>query len=301
LDPLGDGAAEGAERFVWLKAALRGEFSGSEEGRAMRFLIMALALWAGAVQAQWVAPDVDPLSAAGPISIVDSDDGWSRVLQVGKQRFFEDGIFRYVSVEDQRGALYLIFVSAGGTGCGGQYAWLHTDGGTARLTDLFGTCSEKVEVASDAETVTVTMPAFAASDGFVAFVYDGKTIEEGIVGQRSAGVGLVGVDWVGRYPFEVLRDTDWRPTLEEMMGPEAYARAGEVIATSSPFEVQGSWVVGEGFAPRMRGNAHGLIALHIEDEARAIVAIRTEERGVEIWGELEGSVPEAVMDFVNGG
>ncbi len=232
--------------------------------------------------AQHVAEGVDTESAAGRIEIVEAGDGFSRVVSVGGRHFFADGLYRFVSVEDQRGALYLISLGSGGSGCPALYAWLHTEGGRARVTETFGNCSDLAELRSDKETVRVVMPARVAADGFVAFVYDGRSIEEVVLGQVSAGVGLRAEDWIGRYPYEVMRDADWRGPLVAQMGEAAYRRAGEVIGTSTPFVVEGDWVVGEGFNNRLPGIARGVLALNRTD-GRAIVAIRTQAHGLEVW------------------
>lgn len=263
-----------------------------------RLAVFALGLLIGATsgQAQSIAEGVDLSTESGQIAILDSADGFSRVLRVGDRRFFEDGGYRYVSVEAQRGALYLIGVASGGTACPSLFVWLHTEGGAPRVTETFGNCSDLPGVSSDAETVTVTLPSSTAADGFVSFVYDGKTIDERVVGQRVSGVGPVAEDWIGRYPFEVFRDADWRGPLVALMGEADYRRAGDVIATSSPFEAEGDWVTGTGFNSRIDG-ARGAIALNRRD-GRAVVAIRTDARGLEMWGNPGGTIPPGLLSVL---
>gem|GEM_PF-1949094 len=263
----------------------------------MRFLNFVAACWAGAAQAQSVAEDVDVQSAAGLIEIVDSSDGGSREVRVGAQRFFTDGDFWHVGLEAQLGDLYLVSLGSAGTACATSYAWINVQGGTASVTDVFGNCRDLVNVSHDAETVMVTLPSSSAHEGFVAFVYDGKTFEEVVLGQEASGIGRAAEDWIGRYPFEVMRDADWRTSLIELMDEDGYRLAGEVIDSSSPFEVQGDWVAGFGFNSRMaghaRGHARGAIALSRNGE-RVVVAIRTEEGGLQTWGDLSGTMPEAI-------
>jgi len=265
----------------------------------LKWLVMCFALIAAPAWAQFIAEDVEVNTAAGPIVIIDSSDGFSRVLQVGKQRFFTDGNYRFVSVEAQRGSLYLIGLSSGGSGCPSLYVWLHTQDGP-RISPEFGNCAPLSEVRSDAETVSVVMPSQTAADGLVAFVYDGRTIQEVILGQEATGVPKQADQLIGRYPFELLRDADWRPELVALMGEDGYRRAGDVIATSSQFEAQGDWVAATGFNNRLSGDAYGAIAIHRTD-GRVVVALRTSTNGLELWGDMSGSVPEAIMLVMNSG
>lgn len=253
---------------------------------------------AGAAQAQFVSPDVDVQSAAGPLRIVDSGDGFSRNLIVGEQVFFENSERRFVGIEDQRGSLYLISLSSGGNACEVSFVWLHTDGG-AGLGPEFGNCAPLTEVRSDAETVSVVMPSMTAAEGFVAFVYDGKAIERVVLGQQDTGVPFEPGALVGRYPYEIFRDAGWRASLVSLMGESGYRLAGDVIATASPMEVQGDWVAGRGFNNRMAGSAYGAIAINRIDR-RVVVAIRTEESGLQVWGNLTGATPEDVLVVLEG-
>jgi len=264
----------------------------------MKRLAILLALLAGTAQAQWVAEDVDLGTAAGRITILDDSDGFSRQLQVGATRFFEDGFYRFVNIEAQRGALYLIGLSSGGTGCAAIYVWLHTETKPPRISNEFGNCSDLAEVRSDTEAVSVVMPLNDASEGFVAYVYDGKAIEKVSLVQNASGIGQNADDWVGRYPHEVFRDADWRDRLIALMGEDAYVAAGNVIATSSPFEVRGDWVVGTGFNNRLAGDAAGAIALNRND-GRVVVAIFTDAFGVQVWGDIGGTVPQGIHSILS--
>ncbi|MCW1951774.1 MAG: hypothetical protein KIH44_010465 [Octadecabacter sp.] len=253
---------------------------------------------ASAAQGQFISPDVDVQSAAGILSVVDSGDGFSRNLVVGERVFFDDGERRFIGIEDQRGSLYLISLSSGGNACEVSFVWLHTVGG-ARLSPEFGNCAAMTEVRSDAETVSVVMPSTSAAEGFVAFVYDGKAIERVVLGQQVTGVPFEADALVGRYPYEIFRDAGWRASLLALMGESGYQLAGDVIATASPMEVQGDWVAGSGFNNRMAGNAYGATAIHRTDH-RVVVAIRTQEGGLQVWGNLSGAMPQEVQVVLEG-
>jgi hypothetical protein len=260
----------------------------------------AFAFMATAAQAQFIADGIDLDTAAGSLSVTDAADGFSRALTIGNRAYFGDEGYRIVSIEDQRGTLFLIGLSSGGNACEVGYVWVHTAGGDVRFSDQFGNCAPKTEVRSDAETVTVVMPSVLAADGFVEYVYDGEQVRETVLGQQDLGVPRTADALIGLYPFEVFRNAGWRAPLTALMGEASYRRAGEVIATSSPFEMQGDWVAGTGFNNRLKGNAVGAIAIHRTD-GRVVVALRTEENGLELWGDMSGSVPLAITLVMNAG
>ncbi|MEL6958624.1 MAG: hypothetical protein AAGL89_06685 [Pseudomonadota bacterium] len=255
-------------------------------------------IWAGCVEAQWIAEGIDPQTSAGRIEIVDSADGWSREMHVGETVFFADGIYRFVSVERKFGALYLIALGTGGSACAAEYVWLRTDGGSPRLSAFFGTCAEFTDVSITSETVTVTMPAPQAADGYIDFVYDGQVIEERVAGQQSTGIGKRAEDWVGHYPFDLFSDADWRVRLVALMGEDSYRDAGNVIQVSSPMERDGPWVVGRGCRPRMCGEAYGAVALH--DDGRIVIAFRSGDGPVQVYGDMSGAVPGVIRDVIHG-
>ena len=265
--------------------------------RPMKFAVLfCLLVAAQTASAQFIAQDVDRDTASGRIEITDASDGFSRILEVGGTQFFADGSYRFVSVVAQRGALYLIEASNGGNGCGAEYVWLHTEAGTARLGPMFGNCVSLDTVTSDAETVTVTIQSRDAANGFVDFIYDGRRVIEQVAGQRSAGIGLDAEAWVGRYPFEMFSDADWRAPLVTLMGEDAYRRAGNTIETASEMRRQGAWVVGRGCRSRQCDVAYGAVAIH--EDGRVVIALRTDEADLEVFGALNGELPTVIMDVM---
>ena len=261
-------------------------------------LVVGACALANTAQAQFIADGVETNSAAGPLVVIDSGDGFSRSLLVGDETFFTDGTYRFISIEAQRGALYLIALSSGGSACAAEYVWLHTEGGDARLSEQFGTCAVVDEVTSDAETVTVTMQSLDAADGYVSFAYDGQVIREEIAGQRTLGLGFDAAAWEGRYPFEVFSDAEWREPLIALMGEDAYRRAGNTIEVSSPMVAEGAWLTGRGCRSRMCDFAWGALAIHTD--GRIVVALRTKERGLEVYGTLDANVPTPIAGVIAG-
>lgn len=254
-------------------------------------------LLASGAQAQFIADGVETETSAGAISIVDSNDGFSREVHVGDQRFFTDGFYRHVSIEAQLGALYLIGLGAGGNACGVVYVWLNTSDRAAVLSEQFGNCAPLSDILSDSQTVSVVVTARDPADGRTAFVYDGRQISEVVLGQMSAGIGMNPVDWIGRSPYEMFADADWRPDLVALMGEENYRRIGRTVALSIGFEQVGNWVVGVGRNPRVAGDDRAVVAMHIAT-GQVIVAARSGINSMQIWGDKGQGLPRSILDAI---
>lgn len=252
-----------------------------------------LACLVSAVQAQ----EVDLSSPLGPVEIHEAADGWSRYLTVGDQRFFDTGDYSFIDLIDRRGGLILVQLFYGGNGCPSDYAWLNVLSDPPAVTEVFGNCSDLPEVSSDSETVTVTLPATTAADGFTAFIYDGRTVREEVAGQRPSGIAPGNATaWIGRHPGEIFRAADWRDMLVGLMGEADYIRAGNTIELASPMERQGDWVVGSGCIKFTCDEDFGVIALHVAD-GRVLVALHSAEGGA-LWGDAAGALPEAIRDVL---
>lgn len=258
-------------------------------------IIAALLMLGSATQAQFIADGIDTQTAAGDLRIIDADDEFSRELMVGSTLFFSGEGHRYVNIDAQRGALYLVSLSSGGSACAATFAWLDTRV-PPQVTEQFGTCADQVEVTSDNETVSVTIIAFQAEQGFVTFVYDGKTITEVAAGQQNTGRGLTAQAWVNAHPNEVFRDAGLRSTLVDLMGEQKYTIAGEVIGVASAMARDGQWVAGKGCMPRQCDVARGAVAIH--EDGRIVVALRTQDSGLEVWGDMSGVPPSVIMDVI---
>lgn len=268
----------------------------------MRGLVLAgvLAVLSAASFAETLPYDGPVETPAGVLSIVPTSDGFLNYISIGDQTFFERDPVRYLGLIERRGDLVLLFLSHGGSGCGGFFHWLHTSEGDVRLSEEFGTCASEVEVSHDSETVTVTMAALSAEDPMVSFVYDGRVVREVALGQSasfsppSAG----GLPWVGRYAYELFRASDWRPALVAVMGEDGYAFAGETFNLAAPMERQGDWVVGTGCRQHDCGDWRGAVALHVSD-GRILVAINN-HGDVQVWGKDAGDAPPMIGDVMAG-
>lgn len=261
----------------------------------IKLALFGAALGIGQVAfAQDIVSDVDPQTEAGPLSIVMNEDGFTRALNVGDTRFFADGEFQYLNVVAQRGSLYLVELGAGGNACPAQYVWLHT-APSARITDLFGNCSYVEDTLSDAETVTVVMKSGIPAQGQIGFVYDGRTIVETAMGQVSAGIGMNPRDWIGRAPYEVFADADWRKTLTGLMGDANYRRVGRTMERSTGFEQVENWIAAQGFSPML--NARAAMMMNM-DTGQVIVVHENGDGTVETWGDDGSGLPEAILALI---
>lgn len=265
----------------------------------MRMILALALLWPGLAVAQFIEDGVDVGSPHGPVRIVETEDGWERFVLLGDRAFFRDGAYRYVALVDRKGGLILVQLSSGGTACPAEYAWLNVVADPPFATEVFGNCSDLFEVAADAETVSVILPAMAAAEGRVAFVYDGQSIRREVIGQAVSGIGPeAGAEaWIGRYPFELFRAAEWRPVLVGLMGEADYVRAGDTIQLASPMERQGDWVVGSGCIKFSCLEDHGAIALNLAD-GRVLVALRNAGRAPQLWGDPGGVMPAAIAEVL---
>ena len=137
------------------------------------------------------------------------------------------------------------------------------------------------------------MAAVSPADGYVKFVYDGQSIEKVVLGQRSIGIGFTADDLIGRHPGLIFLDADRRETLIALMGEDGYRLAGDVISVGSGLKIQGDWVTGDGFNRRLASRNRGAVAINRTD-GRVVVAVWTDEVGLQIWGDIGGDVPEAI-------
>ena len=254
--------------------------------------VLAAAVAATPLSADPVTGPFD--SPAGLVRMVSTGDGFSQALQVGDATLFADGQYRFVTPIDRRGALVLVELASGGNACAAEYAWVHLDPKGPRATELFGTCSDLPVVSSDAETVTVRLPSSDPAEGFIDFVYDGRAIREVVSGQQALGAGPEqgGLPWVGRFPFELFRASDWRPLFLGLLGPADYEVAGYAFGLATPMEREGDWVVGEGCQEGACQIAYGAVALHVSD-GRVLVALNSGE-GPRLYGVADGPLPTAL-------
>lgn len=237
-------------------------------------------------------------TASGP-AVIEPGEG-QHVLRIAGTSFPVEGMM-FVSFAERVGNLVLVMQVSGGSACPAVFAWLDTTPGKVRLTETFGTCSDLYEIASDAETVTVTMQG-APGQGRSAFVWDGK----GTIIEQRLGMEPTGIDpeqgamaWVGKHPYTLLTAPEWAGLFTDLVGGEVLAQAQAAIAIGSEMQLQGDWVAGKGCQAHMCGDVRAAVAIHATD-GRVLIALWERERGPRLWGDASAGLPPAVATVMAG-
>ncbi|SFD69593.1 hypothetical protein SAMN04488523_102104 [Sulfitobacter brevis] len=195
---------------------------------------------------------------------------------------------------DKIGNLILVAIYSGGTGCPAEFAWLNTTPGKVGLSETFGTCADVPEVSYDAETVTVTMNSFDASEGLVAFVYDGEQIERRSLGLVSSDIARTSKGdvnaWIGESPYEYLTAPEHEAEMIANVGWDVLDELrNTMIIGSQEMIVEGNWIVGSGCQPHMCNTDFAAMALH-RGSGNFIAAIKRDG----VVPRLIGKPPEAL-------
>ena len=259
-------------------------------GRWAAVAAMALAGVTGPVRTAG-AQEIDTATRLGALRIVELD-ALTRGVALGDRVMALPGAPYLAFVEARLGDLFLIALSQGGNACPAEYVWLHAVPGDVRFSEVFGTCSDLVEVSHDADTVRVTMPSFEAGKGDVTFIYDGK----GPVRTEQADVapsGMASWDdwgfWDGQYPYDMAAAADMRPRFVALMGVPAYGVLLEGIALAGPMDGEGDWIAGQGMRPH-DDSLRAAVALNTRD-GRLLVALWQEGAAPVLWGRADAALP----------
>lgn len=241
-----------------------------------------------------MAEDMLP-SPSGEVSIVGADMDMKSV-SVGGRLFPLDDL--RADLLDRVGNLILVGIYTGGTACPATYAWLNTTPGQLGLTEAFGTCSDLYELSHDSETVTLTMPSFDASEGRVAFVYDGHNVFREIIGLKSSAVAQAAVGnvevLVGASPYEYLTAAENEAALIKSLGWDALDELrNTMVIGSQEMTVEGNWIVGEGCRPHMCNTYFAAIAIH-RKTGQLIAAIKSDGVKSRLLGEPPDALPNTI-------
>lgn len=206
------------------------------------------------------------------------------------------------SLVDQLGNLILVAIYTGGTACPATYAWLNTTPGSLGLTDSFGTCSDLYELSHDSETVTLTMPSFNASEGKVAFVYDGRQVARRVLGLESSETAQQAQGdaeaWIGESPYEYLTAQETEAGLIGLFGWEDLDQLrNTLVVGSQEMVVDGEWVVGSGCRPHMCDTDFAVLALH-RGTGEPIAAIKQDGQPPRLLGEPAAALPVAIRNVM---
>lgn len=196
------------------------------------------------------------------------------------------------------GNLVLVAIYSGGTACPATFAWLDTTPGKVRLTETFGTCSDYAEVSSDAETVTVTMPSFDASEGRIAFVYDGHNVTREMMGLESSETARVAPKdanaWIGESPYEYVTAPEHEAALIADLGWDQLDELrNTIVIGSQEMVLDGNWIVGTGCRPHMCDTDFAAIALHLSSGG-FIAAIKRDRASPRLLGTPTEALPNEI-------
>lgn len=238
-------------------------------------------------------------SPSGEVRIV-GDDRDNKSVSVGGELFPLHDL--RAELLGRVGNLILVGIYTGGTACPALYAWLNTTPGTLGLTESFGTCSDLYELIHDRETVTLTMHSFDASEGRVAFIYDGHTIFREIIGLESSAVAQAALDnvdaLIGASPYEYLTAKENEALLIKALGWDALDELrNTVVIGSQRMTVDGDWIVGEGCRRHMCNTDFAAIAIHRKTR-EFTAAIKRDGAKSRLLGEPPEALPSALREVM---
>jgi hypothetical protein len=253
----------------------------------MRRLIVFLALILAAPAAAFD-------TQAGRLEILDGDREFTgKRLAVGGQILPLPGDPDLAFLEERFGDWVLILVSQGGNACNGSYVWFHARPGDLRFSPDFGTCAEAYDVRERDGVLAVTMARIDPGRPPVTYLWDGARIAEQDAPRRASGMtpGDGPEFWIGRYPFELIEAADYQDRLAAIMDAQTLTEADRLIDLSSPFRVEGGWIVARGCVKFACEAERGAVAVSRAD-GRVIVALTSPQDGPRLYGDPGGAVPE---------
>lgn len=197
---------------------------------------------------------------------------------------------------------FLIQYSTGGSACPVEWVWLNTAPGSVGLSESFG-CSEWAEVDFDGKIMTVTMESLNSSEGEVAYDFDGHSITRRVVGLKSNEVAQAAGDdlnaWVGEYAYYYVNAPENEDKLIKALGWNDLDQVRRSITVSStPFEVDGDWIVGRGCRPHSCDSHRAAFAIH-RSTGSYLVALM-ENKKSRLIGEPIGPLPTHVRAVMTG-
>jgi len=259
----------------------------------MRRLIVVLALILAAPAAAFD-------TRAGRLEIVDGASGERALVAGGEVLSLPTKPF-LAFLDEQIGDWVLILVSQGGNACNGHYVWFHAAPDDLRFSPDFGTCAEAYDVRERDGVLAVTMARVDPGRPPVTYLWDGARLTQEDAPRPASGMvpGDGPEFWIGRYPFELIEAADYQDRLAAMMAPEALVEADRLIDLSSPFRLEGDWIVGTGCVKFACQSARGAVAVSRAD-GRVIVALTSPEQGARLYGNPGGPLPETITALLAG-
>lgn len=268
--------------------------------RFIRLFLFAAGLVPGLVATPGLAWQ-ETLETPRGLARVEGERGGNDDLRliVGERELYRTGEWLDIWPEAVAGDWLLFGLTEGGSACGMMWAWVHLDSGVA--SEVFGTCGMVDGVSARGDgIVTASLHSYDPDWPISDFVFDGEAVVEVPRPQRPAAVppGSPADDWIGRYPYELFRASDWRGPLSELLGKDGYAEAqsgfGQVVA----FEVEGDWVAASGCMSHACTGMQAAIAIHRGD-GRILVALLPYGELPRLYGEPRGPLPPSVEEIMS--
>ena len=187
-------------------------------------------------------------------------------LIVGERELYRTGEWMDIWPEAVAGDWLLFGLTEGGSACGMMWAWVHLDSGAA--SEVFGTCGMVDGVSARGDgIVTASLHSYDPDWPISDFVFDGESVVEVPRPQRPAAVppGSPADDWIGRYPYELFRASDWRGPLSVLLGKGGYAPAQSGCGQVVVLEVERVWGAAAGWGGHGFNGIDVAVALHGND------------------------------------
>lgn len=266
----------------------------------MRPTLFALSLFAAllAMPSAWAFQAYD--TPSGRAQIIELE-GEGYMVAIGNQVIPLNTYSRsYLST--RVGNYILVSISSGGVACPTTFAWLDTSAGNVRLSETFGTCAEGGEVTHADGILTVTMNSYNASEGMVAFDYDGKTITRRVLGLEESDIAKAAAGnpdaWIGESMHEFLTAAETEADLIAAFGWDDLDQLrNSTIVGSGGMEADGDWIVGSGCRPHMCNTDYGAFAIH-RQTGSLLGALKSSGEKPRLIGEPVGALPAEIREVL---
>jgi hypothetical protein len=196
----------------------------------------------------------------------------------------------------------LIFLSTGGTGCPGTYAWVTREAGGLRATEPFGTCSDIGELQQAPDGPMLVMPRLGTTGtaGYT-LLSDGRIMETEL-GLKSAGVSdPTDADaWIGMAAYDVFSAAEMEPVLLSIMSWEQLEEVrNSSVISGETMTAEGDWIAAGGCRPHMCNEERSGIAIS-RKTGTPIVAHWSKDIGGTLYGTPDTAVPNRIRSLLAG-
>lgn len=213
-----------------------------------------------------------------------------------------EGAQQRVWIAARLGDLLLVGLGSVGNGCYDEYVLVHTGrDDNLRVSDRFGTCGGDVAAAVEGDVVRISMDSPDPNEGRLEYTYDGERVTERVLGQEQSHSPPTASarNWIGRYPGDLFRFSDWREPLVGLIGEEAYKEAQQImdLTDGHGMQLSNGWVGGLAYGNRESTGSWGAVAIS-EDDRRLIVVLGHQGEPPRMWGDPRGALPAPIIEAI---